>query len=44
MQGDGHYLHDDEAAFEDGTVDYLNLPAITTGLQHLEQDRPRSHP
>jgi selenocysteine lyase/cysteine desulfurase len=36
VQGDGHYLHDDEAAFEDGTVDYLNLPAVTTGLLHLQ--------
>ncbi len=37
VQGDGHYLHDDEAAFEDGTVDYLNIPAVATGLQHLER-------
>ena len=37
VQGDGHYLHDDEAGFEDGTVDYLNLPAIETGLDHLER-------
>jgi selenocysteine lyase/cysteine desulfurase len=37
VQGDGHYLHDDEAAFEDGTVDYLNIPAVTTGLEHLER-------
>ncbi|MET0144108.1 MAG: aminotransferase class V-fold PLP-dependent enzyme [Ilumatobacteraceae bacterium] len=37
VQGDGYYLHDDEAAFEDGTVDYLNLPAVTTGLAHLER-------
>ena len=37
VQGDGHYLHDDEAAFEDGTVDYLNLPAVGTGLAHLER-------
>ncbi|MFT3851270.1 MAG: aminotransferase class V-fold PLP-dependent enzyme [Ilumatobacteraceae bacterium] len=37
VQGDGHYLHDDEAGFEDGTVDYLDLPAITTGLRHLER-------
>ena len=37
VQGDGHYLHDDEAAFEDGTVDYLNLPAVATGLRHLER-------
>jgi selenocysteine lyase/cysteine desulfurase len=37
VQGDGHYLHLDEAAFEDGTVDYLNLPAVGTGLQHIER-------
>lgn len=37
VQGDGHYLHRDEAAFEDGTVDYLNLPAVSTGLRHLER-------
>ena len=35
VQGDGYYLHDDEAAFEDGTVDYLNIPAVETGLRHL---------
>jgi selenocysteine lyase/cysteine desulfurase len=44
VQGDGYYLHDDEAAFEDGTVDYLSLPAITTGLQFLERiGRDRTH-
>ncbi len=37
VQGDGHYLHDDEAGFEDGTVDYLNLPAVETGLRFLER-------
>jgi selenocysteine lyase/cysteine desulfurase len=37
VQGDGYYLHDDEAGFEDGTVDYLNLPAVETGLRHLER-------
>ena len=37
VQGDGHYLHDDEAAFEDGTVDYLNIPAVETGLRHLDR-------
>ena len=35
--GNGHYLHQDEAGFEDGTVDYLNLPAVVTGLEHLER-------
>jgi molybdenum cofactor sulfurtransferase len=44
VQGDGHHLHQDEAGFEDGTVDYLNLPAVTTGLQHLEEiDRDATH-
>ena len=35
VQGDGHYLHDNEAAFEDGTVDYLNIPAIEIGLRYI---------
>ncbi len=37
VQGDGHYLHDDEAGFEDGTVDYLNIPAVATGIDHIER-------
>eukprot|EP00977_Amphora_coffeiformis_P012435 scaffold3075_cov134-Amphora_coffeaeformis.AAC.2 len=37
VQGCGHYLAPQEAAFEDGTVNYLNIPAIQTGLQHLEK-------
>jgi selenocysteine lyase/cysteine desulfurase len=36
VQGAGHYLHDGEAGFEDGTVDYTNLPAVEIGLRHLE--------
>jgi selenocysteine lyase/cysteine desulfurase len=35
VQGQGHYLTPNEAAFEDGTVDYLNIPAVKIGLQHL---------
>jgi selenocysteine lyase/cysteine desulfurase len=31
-----HYLHDGVAAFEDGTIDYLNLPGVEIGLRHLE--------
>jgi selenocysteine lyase/cysteine desulfurase len=34
--GDGHLLAPGEAAFEDGTIDYLGLPAVTIGLRHLE--------
>jgi selenocysteine lyase/cysteine desulfurase len=37
VQGDGYILHQDEAGFEDGTIDYLNLPAVTAGLEHLER-------
>ncbi len=37
VQGDGHYLREDEGAFEDGTVDYLNLPAVATGLEHTQR-------
>jgi molybdenum cofactor sulfurtransferase len=34
-QGDRHYLAAGEAGFEDGTVDYLGLPAVTIGLRYL---------
>jgi len=37
VRGDGHYLHRGVAAFEDGTVDYLNLPAVVTGLRHIQR-------
>ncbi len=36
VQGDKHYLAEGEAAFEDGTLNYLTLPAIEIGLRHLE--------
>ncbi len=36
VQGDGFYRAADEAAFEDGTVDYLNIPAVEHGLRHLQ--------
>jgi selenocysteine lyase/cysteine desulfurase len=37
VQGEGwHTLIDSEAAFEDGTVNYLSLPAVEIGLRHLE--------
>ncbi len=36
VKGDGYYLESDEARFEDGTVDYLNIPAISKGLEYLE--------
>ena len=36
VQGEGHYLAPNEAAFEDGTIDYLSIPAIKIGLQQIE--------
>jgi molybdenum cofactor sulfurtransferase len=36
VQGDKYYLAEGHAAFEDGTVDYLGIPAIEIGLRHLE--------
>lgn len=37
VQADGHRLAHGEAAFEDGTINYLNIPALKFGLQHLER-------
>ncbi len=37
VKGDGFYYVDGGAAFEDGTVDYLSLPAVEIGLQHIER-------
>jgi selenocysteine lyase/cysteine desulfurase len=36
VQGDKYYMADDAAGFEDGTVDYLSIPAIEIGLKHIE--------
>ena len=36
VQGDRYYLAEGEAAFEDGTLNYLSLPAVEIGLKHLE--------
>jgi molybdenum cofactor sulfurtransferase len=35
VQGDGHVMLEGGEAFEDGTVNYLSLPAIEIGLKHL---------
>ena len=35
VQGDHYYLHEGPEAFEDGTPNYLALPAVTIGLRHL---------
>jgi len=36
VQGDKYYLADGHTAFEDGTLDYLNIPAVEIGLKHIE--------
>jgi len=35
VQGDRYYLSEGAAGFEDGTVDFLGLPAVRIGLDHL---------
>lgn len=36
-QGDAHFLAANEAGFEDGTVNYLSIPAVKIGLEHLQK-------
>lgn len=36
VQGDGHYLDGKAARFEEGTVNYLDIPAIKSGLEYIE--------
>jgi selenocysteine lyase/cysteine desulfurase len=36
VQGGKFYMADGVAAFEDGTIDYLNIPAVEIGLKHIE--------
>ncbi len=36
IQNDKHFMADGHQAFEDGTLDYLSIPAVEIGLKHLE--------
>ncbi len=36
VQGEAHVLSPNEAAFEDGTLNYLSIPAVEIGLRHLQ--------
>ena len=36
VQGDSFYYEKDNAMFEDGTINYLDIPAIEMGLRHIE--------
>ncbi|MEU9187255.1 aminotransferase class V-fold PLP-dependent enzyme [Streptomyces sp. NPDC048484] len=45
-QAQWHVLADDEAAFEDGTVNFLSIPDVTGGLQWIDgigMDRVHAH-
>ncbi|MEU6064804.1 aminotransferase class V-fold PLP-dependent enzyme [Streptomyces sp. NPDC047082] len=45
-QAQWHVLADDEAAFEDGTVNFLSIPDVTAGLAWIERigmDRVHAH-
>ena len=36
VMGGKYYMADGASAFEDGTLDYLNIPAVEIGLKHIE--------
>lgn len=36
VQGQAHILARSEAAFEDGTLNYLSIPAVEIGLRHIQ--------
>jgi molybdenum cofactor sulfurtransferase len=36
VQGQAHVLTPGEASFEDGTVNYLSIPAVAIGLRHIQ--------
>lgn len=45
-QAQWHVLADDEAAFEDGTVNFLSVPDVTAGLEWIDRlgmDRVHAH-
>lgn len=37
VQGDRYFLHEGASAFEDGTLDFLGIPAVEIGLRHIER-------
>lgn len=37
VQGDRYYLHAGAEGFEDGTLNYLTLPAVEIGLRHIQR-------
>ncbi len=43
VQGDRYFLAEGASAFEDGTPDFLAIPAVEIGLRHLEKIRELAH-
>ncbi|NMB56144.1 MAG: aminotransferase class V-fold PLP-dependent enzyme [Leptolinea sp.] len=37
VQGDTYYLHKGAEGYEDGTLNYLSLPAVEMGLRHISR-------
>jgi molybdenum cofactor sulfurtransferase len=37
VQGDAHILHQGSEGFEDGTLNFLSLPAVEIGLRHINK-------
>jgi len=37
VQGDRYFLHTGAEGFEDGTLNYLTLPAVEIGLRHIQR-------
>ena len=37
VMADGFYFGDDAARYEDGTVNYLSIPAVEIGLRHIQR-------
>jgi len=37
VKGDKHYYAEGHMAYEDGTVDFLNIPAVEIGLRHIRE-------
>jgi len=35
--GDSYYYHNNYAGFEDGTIDFLNIPAVEIGLRFMQK-------
>ena len=37
LGGGNHYLQDNHEAYEDGTINFLNIPLVSVGLKHINR-------